>query len=355
MKCLNIKRCVLLSLGLIIIPLLIGFSFFWIEEGYLPFFYAAFRRPYYLPCPSFFGGKLQYRELKTERPSPQLIYPQPHIMQPMRTDVLTVTPWLAPIVWEGTFNSELLEGTYKPLNLTIGVTAFAIGKYTQFVRKFLESAEKHFMTGYQVTYYIFTDKPQDIPAVPLAANRILSVIFTKKYNTWQEVSMRRMEQINKHIVETAHREVDYLFCLDIDMMFHNSWGSETLGEMVAALHPGYYKVPRTKFPYERRRASLSYIPSEEGDYYYAGAFFAGLLKNVYEFTLACHMGVLGDKANGIMAVWQEESHLNRRFLSHKPSKVLSPEYLWDDTKPKPPEIRLIRFSSVYKNHKAIRE
>nr|XP_014340834.1 PREDICTED: globoside alpha-1,3-N-acetylgalactosaminyltransferase 1-like [Latimeria chalumnae] len=61
-------------------------------------------------------------------PLPELIYPQPKVFEPSRRDVLTVTPWLAPIIWEGTFNYELLEKTYKPLNLTIGATAFAIGK-----------------------------------------------------------------------------------------------------------------------------------------------------------------------------------------------------------------------------------
>lgn len=44
------------------------------------------------------------------------------------TQLLTLTPWLAPIVSEGTFNPELLQHIYQPLNLTIGVTAFAVGK-----------------------------------------------------------------------------------------------------------------------------------------------------------------------------------------------------------------------------------
>lgn len=43
-------------------------------------------------------------------------------------ELLTLTPWLAPIVSEGTFNPELLQHIYQPLNLTIGVTAFATGK-----------------------------------------------------------------------------------------------------------------------------------------------------------------------------------------------------------------------------------
>uniref|UniRef100_A0A8D2IMM1 Globoside alpha-1,3-N-acetylgalactosaminyltransferase 1 (FORS blood group) n=1 Tax=Varanus komodoensis TaxID=61221 RepID=A0A8D2IMM1_VARKO len=272
-----------------------------------------------------------------------------------RSDVLTVTPWLAPIVWEGTFDPEVVDSLYKPLNLTIGVMAFAVGKYTQFVGRFLESAETFFMTGYRVNYYIFTESPQAIPKVHLQPGRGLVLVHIRKYSHWQEISMRRMEVINRHISETAHREVDYLFCLDIDMVFHNPWGAETLGELVAALHPGYYKVARTAFPYERRKVSTAYIPWEEGDFYYAGATFGGLVKRVYEFTRACHMNILADKANGIMAAWQEESHLNRHFLSHKPSKLLSPEYVWDDTKSRPPELRLIRFSTVIKNYRQLRE
>ncbi|XP_054853250.1 globoside alpha-1,3-N-acetylgalactosaminyltransferase 1 [Eublepharis macularius] len=311
--------------------------------------------PYYLPCPDLFTMQLQYREEKALPPFPQLFYPQPKALHQMRTDVLTLTAWLAPIVWEGTFNSDLLDSIYKPLNLTIGVTAFAVGKYTQFVGRFLDSAEKHFMVGYCVNYYIFTDNPQGIPFVQLQSGRTLSLVPIKKYKHWQEISMRRMEAINLHISESIH-DVDYLFCLDIDMEFHNSWGTETLGELVAAIHPGYYNVrSREELPYERRKTSAAYIASEQGDFYYGGAVFGGLVKNVYEFTRACHMAILADKANGIMAAWQEESHLNRYFLSLKPSKILSPEYLWDDRKPKPPEMRLVRFSTVSKNYKELRD
>ncbi|XP_053230138.1 globoside alpha-1,3-N-acetylgalactosaminyltransferase 1 [Podarcis raffonei] len=311
--------------------------------------------PYYLPCPDLFALKLQYREENSHQLFPQFFYPQPKSVQQTRSDVLTVTPWLAPIVWEGTFNPEILDSIYKPLNLTIGMTVFAVGKYIRFVSHFLESAEQYFMVGYRVNYYIFTDNPKDISVVRLQPGRTLHLIPIKKYAHWQEISMRRMEVINRYISDTAHRDVDYLFCLDIDTLFLNPWGPETLGEMVAVIHPGYYKVSRTAFPYERRPASMAYISKEEGDFYYCGAAFGGLVKNVYEFTRACHMTILADKANGIMAAWQEESHLNRHFLSQKPSKLLSPEYLWDDRKPKPPELRLIRFSSLSKNNREVRD
>lgn len=345
MTCWKVVKSVLI-LCLILIPI-----FVWMIVWNGPVHYL----PYYLPCPEIFSMKLQYGEEKPVQLFPELFYPQPRSLDQKRRDVLTLTPWLAPIVWEGTFNSELLDSAYKPLNLTIGVTAFAIGKYTMYVGRFVESAEKLFMKGYRVNYYIFTNNPQAIPKVQLQPGRSLRIVPIKKYSHWQEISMRRMEAINRHIAEVSHREVNYLFCLDIDMVFHNPWGVETLGEMVAAIHPGYYKVPRSQFPYERRSSSAAFIPDNQGDFYYAGAVFGGLVKQVYEFTRACHMTILADKANGIMAAWQEESHLNRHFFSHKPSKLLSPEYVWDDTKPKPPEVRLIRFSTVNKDYREIRD
>jgi hypothetical protein len=45
-----------------------------------------------------------------------------------RKDVLVVTPWLAPIIWEGTFNIDILNEQFRLQNTTIGLTVFAIKK-----------------------------------------------------------------------------------------------------------------------------------------------------------------------------------------------------------------------------------
>ncbi|XP_054030147.1 LOW QUALITY PROTEIN: globoside alpha-1,3-N-acetylgalactosaminyltransferase 1 [Dryobates pubescens] len=329
-------------------------AFVWLAVGKGEVHYL----PHDLPCPEIFSMKLQYTEEKLIQLSPQLFYQQPRVLAPkkvsLRQDVLTVTPWLAPIGWEGAFHSEILGSAYRPLNLTIGVTAFAMGQYRRFVPRFLEAAEQHFMKGSQVNSCIFTDNPETIPSVQLQPGRRFVAVPREKHSSWQEISMHRMEAIAQHIAERSHQEVDYLFCLDIDMVFYNAWGPETLGDAVAAIHPGYFSVPQSQFPYERRRSSsAAYIPEGEGDFCYGGAVFGGLVKKVYELTKSCHTAILADTANGIMAAWQEESHLNRHFLSHRPSKVLSPEYLWDYRKPKPPEILLICFSTLDKSYKEI--
>ncbi|KAK2499362.1 hypothetical protein MC885_007081 [Smutsia gigantea] len=166
-----------------------GAAILWVYvENWLPVSYV----PYYLPCPEIFTMKLQYKGEKPFQPVARSQYPQPKLLEQRHI--------------------------YQPLNLTIGLTMFAVGKYTSFVQPFLESAEQFFMQGYWVCYYIFTDDPTAIPRVPLGPGRRLSVLHIQKYSRWEEISTRRMETISQHIAETAHREVDYIFSVAVDML-----------------------------------------------------------------------------------------------------------------------------------------
>uniref|UniRef100_W5LXG5 Uncharacterized protein n=1 Tax=Lepisosteus oculatus TaxID=7918 RepID=W5LXG5_LEPOC len=221
---------------------------------------------------------------------------------PRRRDVLTITPWLAPIVWEGTFDPLIVDGLYKPLDLTIATTVFAVGKY------------RH-----------------------------------------QPFSLRRMEIIRKTIEEQIRREAKYIYCLDVDMLFHDRVGAEVLDELVAALHAWFYQEDRNRFPYERRPASAANVPLDQGDFYYQAAVFGGLVDNVYQLVKTCEENLLVDKRNDIEAAWQEESHLNKYLIRHKPTKLLSPEYMWDDNKQRGNEVKVIRFSTLNKNLAEVRD
>ncbi|MBN3313600.1 GBGT1 acetylgalactosaminyltransferase, partial [Atractosteus spatula] len=268
---------------------------------------------------------------------------------PRRRDILTVTPWLAPIVWEETFDPSILDGIYKPMNITVATTAFAVGKYIRFLRGFLESAEKHYLVGFRVHYYVFTDQPGEVARVDLAPGRRLTAIRVPKFGRWQEISLRRMEIIRETIEERIRREARYLFCLDVDMHFQNRVGAEVLGGLVAALHSWFYDVDRDHFPYERREASTAHVPCGQGDFYYQAAVFRGLVESVFGLVRACEESLEADRRNGIEAAWQEESHLNKYLLRHKPSRLLSPEYMWDDNKYQSAEIKLVCFSAVVKD------
>ncbi|XP_008167330.2 histo-blood group ABO system transferase isoform X3 [Chrysemys picta bellii] len=284
----------------------------------------------------------------------RMIYTKPQILKPSRSDVLTMTLWFAPIVWEGTYNSEILNEQFRQRNVTVGLTVFAIKKYVVFLKKFLETAEMYFMVGHRVNYYIFTDRPEEVPEVVLKEGRKKVVLPVQNYPRWQEISMRRMEMISNFFQQRFINEVSYLVCVDVDMRFNDQVGVEILSDLFGTLHPGFYAAERQSFTYEHRPASQAYVPSDEGDFYYAGGFFGGTVMEVYKLTKKCHEAMMVDKANGIEAIWHDESHLNKYFVYHKPTKILSPEYLWDDDMGRREILKKRRFLAVRKNHAAIR-
>ncbi|XP_075761276.1 uncharacterized protein LOC102455524 isoform X3 [Pelodiscus sinensis] len=59
---------------------------------------------------------------------PRMIYAKPQVLKPPRNDVLMMTPWFAPIVWEGTYNLDILNEQFRQRNVTVGLTVFAIKK-----------------------------------------------------------------------------------------------------------------------------------------------------------------------------------------------------------------------------------
>lgn len=285
--------------------------------------------------------------------SPGLKCAQPNT-QMGRTDVNTVTNWNVPLVWEGTFDPVLIDAIYKNMNPRIAVLVLAVGKYTRFIKNFVESGEKYFFVGFSVTYYILTDNKQDVPKLELARGRNISVIDVPSANRWQDVVLSRMKWATITIEKWLLKKADYLYMMDIDSVFRNRFGAESLSRLTAVLHRSFYKANRDSFTYERHPKSQAYIPYGEGDYYYTAAVWGGYLDDMYKLVKHCYEKSQEDTKNGIEAAWQEESHLNRYFLYNKPTKVLSPEYLWSDYDQVPKDIKVVRISQLVKNYAEVR-
>uniref|UniRef100_A0A3P9K558 Globoside alpha-1,3-N-acetylgalactosaminyltransferase 1-like n=1 Tax=Oryzias latipes TaxID=8090 RepID=A0A3P9K558_ORYLA len=266
-----------------------------------------------------------------------------------RTDVNCVTNWNVPLVWEGTFDPIVIDAIYKKTNPRVGVMIFTVGKYTRFLKGFLETGEKHFLTDFRVTYYIFTDNEKEVPAVALNEGRKITVLPVPSAKRWQEVVFGRMKWATITIDKQIRNEADYLFLMDVDSLFHNRIGAESFSRLYAVLHRGYYKnTERANFPYERHPESRAYIPVGEGDYYYTAAVLGGYLEDIYKLSEE-------DARNNIEAVWQEESHLRITVPSiQQPTKVLSPEYLWSDYDAVPADIKVVRISQLKKNYAEVR-
>uniref|UniRef100_A0A3P8RVZ3 Globoside alpha-1,3-N-acetylgalactosaminyltransferase 1-like n=1 Tax=Amphiprion percula TaxID=161767 RepID=A0A3P8RVZ3_AMPPE len=242
------------------------------------------------------------------------------------------TPWGAPLVWGDTRNSAWRRAKLAQQEIRIGLLALVVGTYAQFIRRFLSSAETHFLPGQMVTYYILTDNPRSLdPPMELGPDRQMKVLPVAELPGWERLAQRRMFLLADAIRNPIGHEVEYIFCADVDQEFMAPVGEEILGDLVATLHPELYGMPRNAFPYEADKVSSACVDEDEGDYYYTSELYGGLVSEMYKLARACSLLILQDQSNGVRARGLEESYLNRYLIDHRPTCVLSPEYSWWDS------------------------
>lgn len=198
--------------------------------------------------------------------------------------------------------------------LNVGLCVVATGKYTCFVPPLLQSARTFFCPTHTVTFFIFTD------GVIEDASEDVVVLPHKRYG-WPYDTMFR------YFAYWNHREhlknMDYVFACDADMLFVDYMGDEILGERVGTMHPGYVGRRGT---YENRKESIACVLPSEGECYFAGGLYGGARDVFLEMVQNLIFMMNRDLDRKIIAVWHDESYLNRYLIDHKPSLILPRAY-----------------------------
>ena len=107
--------------------------------------------------------------------------------------------------------------------------------------------------------------------------------------------------------------------------------------------------------YERNPKSLAYVAPGDGKTYYAGGFNGGRTKEFIEMSEVIAERVNKDLENDVVALWHDESHMNRYLIDNPPALSLTPSYCWAEefyNNPNYPyEPKII---ALQKNHKELR-
>jgi len=224
--------------------------------------------------------------------------------------------------------------------MKIGLLIIATNKYINFLDNLIKSADNHFLQDHDVTYFVFSNVDVSVES---KRNIVLSKI---EHKPWPWMTLGRYDIFSGH--SKILEEMDYLFYCDVDMRFEGSVGSEILSDRVATQHPGWYGTNGTP---ETRPQSKAYLNSKHHKEYFAGGFNGGSSKEFLTMSKILSENIHEDLSNKIIAIWHDESHMNRYFFDNPPTKILNPGYCY-------PESRVLSFDkklvALDKNHHELR-
>jgi histo-blood group ABO system transferase len=232
----------------------------------------------------------------------------------------------------------------------IGLLLIATDKYIEYLIPLIESTDKYFLKQQEVTYFIFTDK--DISSIETNRKIVKTEVVHKEW-PWMTLGRYKIFSNSSDILS----KMDYLYYCDADMLFVNRVDEEIFGKRVATQHPGHYGERGTP---EVNELSLAYISPDEEMQYFAGGFNGGESTEYLSMSKFLSNNIDIDNSNGIIALWHDESHMNRYFIDNKPTNILNPSYCYGEdmeipfdkkiialTKNK--KVKIIQDENIYQN------
>ena len=177
-------------------------------------------------------------------------------------------------------------------------------------------------------YFVFTDADciygED-------KNERIHKIFQKNLG-WPDNTLKRF-----HIFSTIKdtlAQFDYCFFMNANCICKGQVTEEEFlpvtERLLVVRHPGFWRKSVSQYTYDRNPQSTAYIPEGEGTYYVCGGVNGGKAAAFLELVEKIRENVDADEEKGIVALWHDESHLNRYILNRKDFRVLSPSYCYPE-------------------------
>lgn len=202
--------------------------------------------------------------------------------------------------------------------MKICILTIATNKYIQFVERLLDNIEENFLNGHDIECLLFTDHEIEESSENVRISQI-------EHESWPMPTLKRYNYFIKE--KEFISQFDYCFYFDVDMGLVDKVGDEVLSDLVATQHPYQTFYPKEKRSYDRNSFSLAYVgPGEEGENYYAGGFNGGSTKEFLKMSEIIAERVNKDLENDVIALWHDESHMNRYLIDNPPTLSLTPSY-----------------------------
>lgn len=187
------------------------------------------------------------------------------------------------------------------------------GKYIDYFPKYYETSRNLFLPKTKKTYFVFTDSinysylrdKEDV--VPVYIDR-------EKWPFPTLLRFRYIAGISQQLEEYSH-----IIFIDADMYTYSLVTEEEFFSHDKALfgvqHPGCIGK-RGTFEFDQKSTACV---SEKDDLstYWQGCFWGGRSREVLTLSKILAERVSDDLSRNVVALWHDESHLNKYFIEHK--------------------------------------
>lgn len=204
--------------------------------------------------------------------------------------------------------------------MKICIVTIATGRYIQFVENLLDKVDEFFLNGHDINCLLFTDNELEEVSDNIKVSKI-------DHKPWPEPALKKYNYIYSE--KEYLQQFDYFYLFDADVDIIAQVGEEVLRDLVGVLHPWKILEDKSVYPYEQRKQSTAYVSDEQRNKYYAAAFVGGKTENFLRMSEVISQRVSEDEKNNIIAVWHDESHLNKYFVENPPVD-LSPSYMFPE-------------------------
>lgn len=215
--------------------------------------------------------------------------------------------------------------------MKVAIIFIGTSKYLNFLPQYYQNIVENFLPNSEKTFLVFTDGEGDFPENVK--------VFPQEHLDWPYITLTRFEIINKAKEEIG--KYDWLVFLDADTLVVDKILEEEFFSdkpLFGVWHPcdNLKMPPHNSVPgaFETNPKSLACIGNFEDNYpsyYYQGCLWGGKIPEVLDMIAELENRVNLDLENDVIAVWHDESHLNKYFNENQDRvNTLGPEYAYPE-------------------------
>lgn len=204
--------------------------------------------------------------------------------------------------------------------MKICILSIATNKYLQFVEKLYDDIAEKFCPGAEINCLLFTDHE-----VETSENVRVHYI---DHEPWPMPTLKRYNYFVKE--KDFILEHDYCFYFDADMRIDEVVEmDEVCRDLVATRHGYQSLMDPSSQSFDRNPKSLACVPLDEKTVtYYAGGFNGGKTEVFMGMAETIAERVNKDLEKNVVALWHDESHMNRYLIDTPPTLDLDPTYCY---------------------------